>query len=45
MNSYKNNTKSKYNVYLKQWETFCKNENTNTSITLKQGLNFLTHLF
>ena len=33
--SWKNNTKSKYNVYLKQWEIFCKNENINTSITLK----------
>ena len=45
MASWKNNTKNKYNVYLKQWKIFCKNENINTSITLKQGLDFLTHLF
>ena len=45
MASWKNNTKNKYIVYLKQWEIFCKNENINTSITLKQSLDFLTHLF
>ena len=31
--NWKDNTK--YNVYLKQWDFFCKNENINTSITLK----------
>ena len=36
---------NKYNVYLKQWEIFCKDENIITSILLKQGLVFLTHLF
>ena len=33
--NWKDNTKIKYNVYLKQWDFFCKNENINTSITLK----------
>ena len=42
--NWKDNTKSKY-VYLKQWEFFCKKENINTSIALKQGLDFLDHLF
>ena len=45
MASSKNNTQNKHNAYLKQWEIFCKNENINTSITLKQSLDFLAHLF
>ena len=39
------NTKNKYNVHLKLQEIFCKDENINTSVTLQQGLDFLTHLF
>ena len=41
MVSWKNNTKNRYIVYLKQWGFFCKNEN----LALKQSFDFLTHLF
>ena len=40
MAGWKINTKIKYNVYLKQWEFFCKKGHISSSITLNQGLNF-----
>ena len=43
--SCRNSTLNKCNFLQQQWENLCRNVNINISITLKQGLDFLTHLF
>ena len=43
-NHWKNDTKIKYKVHVKQWKPFCKKKKKNTITSLKLGLDVFTYL-